>query len=66
MTLWEISHMTFHAIIGYYFNIYISVGIGVMHEINEHYNHNAGSYLDIIWNFLGFLIGYCCKNGLCL
>lgn len=57
-TMWELSHLLVHVIIGYYYNIYISVIISISFEIYEHYKFNCGSYLDLIWNLMGFIIGH--------
>jgi hypothetical protein len=62
-TLWEFSHFLFHIAIGYYYNIYASVGISVGYEIYEHYVRDCGSLLDLIWNFSGFLVGTTLRYG---
>jgi hypothetical protein len=62
-TVWELSHLLFHTFLGYFYNIYISVGTSVFFEIYEHYKYNCGSYLDLMWNFLGFLIGSYIRYG---
>lgn len=57
-TMWELSHMMTHAFIGYFFNIQTSLGVGVGFEIFEHYAYDCGSVLDVLWNTVGFSIGY--------
>lgn len=57
-TMWELSHLLTHAFIGYFFNIQTSLGVGVGFEIFEHYVYDCGSVLDIMWNTMGFSIGY--------
>lgn len=58
LTWYEITHVIFHIFIGYYYNIYVSLGVGIGFEIFERYKFNNGSYLDILYNMLGFVIGY--------
>jgi hypothetical protein len=57
ITGWEVSHFMFHVFIGYFYNIYVHLGISVGYEVYERIQHNAGSYNDVIYNFLGFLAG---------
>ncbi len=57
VTMWEISHLLTHVFIGYFYNIYISMGISVGFEIYEKYWHSAESYTDVVWNFIGMVIG---------
>jgi hypothetical protein len=54
---WEFSHLLFHMFLGYYYNIYISVGLSVGFEMYEKIEYNCSSYADLIINFTGFLIG---------
>jgi hypothetical protein len=61
-TSWELSHLLFHALLGYYYNIYISFATSVGFEIYEHYVLNCGSILDIGHNFVGFMLGYCLRR----
>jgi len=65
VTKWEISHFFTHIFLGYFTNIYISQGISVGFELYEHYDLNCGSYLDLIYNFLGYIIGYILKYYTC-
>ena len=60
-TSWELLHLLFHIFIGYYYNIYLSLATSISFEIFEHYVYECGSYLDIFWNFIGFLIGFSLK-----
>jgi hypothetical protein len=62
VTKWEISHFITHAFLGYFFNIYISQGISFGFEIYERYSNECGSYLDLGYNFAGFLFGHLLKN----
>jgi hypothetical protein len=59
---WEISHFITHIFLGYFTNIYISQSISVGFEIYEHYVLDCGSYLDLGYNFMGFLVGHFLKN----
>lgn len=61
-TTWELSHVIYHSFLGYFFNFYISFISGIIFEIFEHEVFNCGSYLDIFWNFVGFLIGYALRT----
>lgn len=58
ITKWEISHFIMHAFLGYLTNIYVSTSLSIGFEIFEHYKYNCGSYLDLLYNFSGFLTGY--------
>lgn len=58
ITRWELSHIIFHIFLGYFTNIYISQGLSVGFEIYEHYFYDCGSYLDLMYNFMGFLVGH--------
>jgi hypothetical protein len=62
ITRWEISHFFTHIFLGYFSNIYISQGISVGFELYEHYALNCGSYLDLGYNFAGFMVGHTLKN----
>jgi hypothetical protein len=58
-TIWEFSHVIFHAFIGYFFNLHTSLGIGIPWELSEHYGYrNCGNIMDIFWNMVGYSIGY--------
>ena len=61
-TSWELTHLLFHIFIGYTYNIYFSVTTSILFEIIEHYVYDCGSYLDVFWNFIGFLIGFYLRN----
>ena len=61
-TNWEISHFLVHVFLGYFYNIYISQTLSIGYEIYEHKFHNCGSYLDLGYNFMGFLVGHTLKN----
>lgn len=62
ITKWEISHLLTHVFLGYFTNIYISQGISVGFELYEHHLLNCGSYIDLLYNFVGFIIGHYLKN----
>jgi hypothetical protein len=62
VTKWEISHFITHVFLGYFTNIYISQGVSVGFELYEHHMLDCGSYLDLIYNFTGFIIGHTIKN----
>lgn len=62
VTKWEISHFITHAFLGYFTNIYISQSISVGFELYEHYILQCGSYIDLFYNFSGFIIGHILKN----
>ena len=61
VSTWEISHMLTHVFLGYFTNIYISQGISIGFEIHEQQAYNCGSWLDLLYNFSGFMIGYSLK-----
>ncbi len=54
---WELSHILLHIMIGYFLNLYYSIGLGVIFEFYERFRWNCESYFDIIFNTLGALIG---------
>jgi hypothetical protein len=62
VTKWEISHLITHIFLGYFTNIYISQGLSVGFEIYEHYSLDCGSYIDLGYNFIGFVIGHNLKK----
>jgi hypothetical protein len=62
ITRWEISHFFTHIFLGYFTNIYISQSISVVFEIYEHYALDCGSYLDLVYNMAGFMVGHTLKN----
>jgi hypothetical protein len=57
VTPYEVSHIIFHIFIGYYFNIYYSLGIGIPFEIHEAMHYQCESYMDIFYNTIGASIG---------
>jgi hypothetical protein len=61
VTSWEIIHLLFHVFLGYTTNIYISQSISIGWEIYEEYFYKCGSVMDLIYNFVGFIIGYYLK-----
>ena len=62
VTRWEITHIFTHIILGFFTNIYISQTISVGFELYEKYIFNGGSWLDLGYNFGGFMIGHKLKN----
>jgi len=56
-TVWEFSHVVYHSYIGYHFDFATSLWSGVSFELLEHYCASAGSYLDIVYNCIGYAIG---------
>ena len=55
---WDLMHLLFHIPLGYYTNIYTSMGIGISWELFESiFGHQT--WTDMIWNTSGFLIGKC-------
>lgn len=61
LTGWEISHFVFHMFLGYFYNIYISLGISVGYEVYEHYVHNCAGIAELGINMFGFLSGAALK-----
>jgi hypothetical protein len=61
--MWEISHIMTHMFIGYFGNFYISTVVSVGFEYYEYSQYNCESYFDIIYNFIGFLMGHTLKHG---
>ena len=58
VTTWELSHLLFHAYIGYNYNLQISLTLSIVFEIFEQVVYDCGSFLDLAWNLMGFFIGY--------
>src|SRR5574343_1061639 len=56
-TVWELTHFLFHAGVGFFFNLPISLFISVSFELWEHYTRDCGSFLDLAYNGLGCLLG---------
>lgn len=56
------SFFLVHIFLGYFYNIYVSQTISIGFEIYEQKFHNCGSYLDLGYNFMGFLVGHTLKN----
>lgn len=61
-TGWEFSHVIFHAFIGFFYNIYVSLGLSVGFEVFEHFSWNCASGLDLGWNMAGYLIGHTIRH----
>ncbi len=56
--IYEIGHVFFHIIVGYYFNIWYSLMFGVIWEVIEHTNaYDCASIFDVGYNTAGGLIG---------
>lgn len=62
ITKWEISHFIFHMFLGYYTDIYFSQTLSIAFEIYEQIFYKCGSLLDLVYNFLGFLLGHYLKT----
>jgi hypothetical protein len=58
VTAWEIIHLAFHVLLGYFYNIYVSQGISFGFEAFEAVFYDCGSVLDLGYNFVGFIIGH--------
>lgn len=56
-TGWELSHVILHGLLGYFFNVYISVSLSILFELYEHYVYDCASVLDLFWNTSGLLVG---------
>jgi|LauGreDrversion4_2_1035121.scaffolds.fasta_scaffold03346_2 hypothetical protein len=56
-TFWEASHLIMHIFIGYFFNLYYVLGIGIPFEIYEYVHYKCENYLDIVYNVIGGVIG---------
>lgn len=56
-TSWELIHFLLHIYIGYFFDIYYSIIIGVSFEIYELINFDCASFPDLFWNLMGGLLG---------
>ena len=61
MSIWELTHIYLHIIIGYYLDLRYSLAIGVGFEFYERYSYNCENLMDIIWNTLGCVIGGTCR-----
>lgn len=59
---WELSHFIAHIFLGYYYNIYYSLGISVGYEMFERIEYNCASYADLIINLCGFMVGAYFRN----
>ena len=57
MTTYELTHVLFHVWIGYEYGLCVSAVTSSSFEVFEHLFYNCGSYLDLVWNMLGALIG---------
>lgn len=57
ITGWEVAHFAFHTFLGFFYNIYISLGLSVGYEIYEYFAYDCASYADLGINFAGFLTG---------
>jgi hypothetical protein len=57
ITGWELSHFVFHTFLGYYFNLYISLMVGIGYELYEVGKCDCHSGFDIIYNTTGAMLG---------
>ncbi len=56
-TTWELSHFIFHGFIGYFFNLWVSLAVGVSFELYEYAFLNCESLIDIVANTAGCMVG---------
>lgn len=56
-TIWEFSHIVFHMFIGYFYNLPISLLIGIPYELMEYYAFDCANPAELGYNLLGALIG---------
>lgn len=65
-TAWEGSHIILHIIIGYYYNLATSLSLSIGWELYEHYSvMDCANILDILWNMVGYVIGYSLRKLIC-
>ena len=57
VTIWELSHLFLHVIIGYFYGMSYSIGIGVSWEIFEYFSCDCHSVYDFAHNITGGMIG---------
>lgn len=62
---WELTHIILHIFIGYFLNIYYSLGIGISFELHELHVYDCASYFDILYNTLGCVTGAGLRAALC-
>jgi hypothetical protein len=55
--VWELTHFLFHIGLGYYYNLPVSIAISVGFELYEHCFKDCGSWLDLLYNGLGGIVG---------
>jgi hypothetical protein len=56
-TFWEGTHLLFHVVLGYFFPLWVSMGLSFGFEILEYKMFACGSWFDLLWNFTGAAIG---------
>ena len=64
LTGWEISHFIFHMFLGYFYNLYISLGLSIGYELYERIEFGCASYIDLLINFFGFVVGHILRYGI--
>lgn len=64
ITTWEVYHILFHMFLGYKYNLYVSLLLGLSFELLESKVYNCGSYLDLFYNMVGFLVGLVLKGNI--
>ncbi len=62
ITIWHLSHLILHMIIGYFFNIWVSLTVGLGFEMHEYINLDCADVLDPLVNTLGCLLGAYIKS----
>lgn len=61
MSIWELSHIYLHIIIGYHLDMRYSLMIGGTFEVYEWSAYKCHNWMDIFWNTLGATIGGTCR-----
>jgi hypothetical protein len=60
---WHISHILTHACLGFFTeNLWLSLGAGIGFEFYEMLRFDCHDSLDIVWNTVGFFLGYMIKQ----
>jgi len=62
-TMWSMMHFFFYILLGYFSPslFYVTLGIGILFEIVEYFTYDCHDILDILYNSLGFGVGYCLR-----
>jgi hypothetical protein len=64
VTSWAISHVMLYAVLGYMFpeRFWETFAIGALFEAAEWVVMDCHDVLDIVWNSMGFFLGYCLQK----